>query len=87
MLLQKERAINVSENKGPFMVPKSMEACVEGSHSGLLNYAEKMAHVQALKGELDKLTRLVGCGFEVGSKMFCCHKCGLSMDESLANGT
>lgn len=30
--------------------------------------------------------RLVGCGSEAGSRMICCQRCTVGVDESLANG-
>lgn len=62
VLLRKERMVNVGENEGQLMVPMSMETYTEGVHGGLLNSAE-------IK-ELDKLIRLVECGFEAAPGCF-----------------
>jgi hypothetical protein len=46
-----------------------------------LSNAAIRARVQGLKCEVDELLRLLGDGALEGSKMICCHKCGVGMPE------
>lgn len=59
---------------------------IEGTHGNFLKIAEIRACVQVLRGKLDEIIRLVESGVEAGSRMICCHKCGVGMEESPANG-
>lgn len=58
-------------------MPNPKESHAEGSYDGLLNSAKIRAHVETLKGEVEELFRLVGCGSVAESKMLYYYKYGV----------
>jgi hypothetical protein len=84
VLPRKEGAVGV--NNSHLLRHTGMETSAGGTHGGPWRSGEIRARIQALKGELDELIRLVGSEPDAGCGFICCHRCGMSVEESSGNG-